>query len=55
MSIGGFCFDNLLNHGYNLDALRLPYCAGVAQSVEHLTCNETVVGSIPTASSRKIE
>lgn len=25
--------------------------AGVAQLVEHLTCNETVVGSYPTVSS----
>ena len=26
-------------------------CAGVAQLVEHLTCNEDVGGSIPLASS----
>ena len=26
-------------------------CAGVAQSVEQLTCNQQVVGSIPIASS----
>lgn len=28
---------------------RLRRVAGVAQSAEHLTCNERVVGSIPTA------
>lgn len=30
-------------------------CAGVAQSVEQLTCNQQVVGSIPIASSIFLE
>ncbi len=33
-------------------AINEPSCtAGIAQLVEHPTCNRTVVGSIPTASN----
>ena len=42
-------FDNFSKCVYN----PTRFDAGVAQSAEHLTCNETVVGSIPTASSVK--
>ena len=39
--------DKLHKNMYN----NMCKCAGVAQSVEQLTCNQQVVGSIPIASS----
>ena len=32
-------------------AAKVPYYAGIAQLVEHLTCNEDVAGSSPVSSS----
>ena len=43
--------DKLHKNMYN----NMCKCAGVAQSVEQLTCNQQVVGSIPIASSIFLE
>ena len=53
--------DNLVNYPVHLEGIRgislregasFPRIAGVAQSVEHLICNQRVRGSNPFASSR---
>ncbi len=47
-----FCkFACAKKHLFAINNAYPVFCAGIAQLVEHPTCNRTVVGSIPTAST----